>query len=172
MTDPASWRRCSACKQPIALGAAYFVCSVSTCNRPRTGLVFCTVSCWEVHLPVARHREAWAEEKTAPRTPDTGEKVAERTGEKAAAKSAPAASRAPRRILPAAPARQPDPPPEILIVTSRLKEYVRARSGMNTSERVLGPLSEIVRKVCDEAIRSAESDGRKTILERDIPRRG
>jgi len=34
------WRPCSACKQPIALGTPYYVCSVSTCNRKRTGLVF------------------------------------------------------------------------------------------------------------------------------------
>ena len=66
MTEGSQWRRCSACKQPIAYGAQYWVCSVSTCNRKRTALAFCTVSCWEVHLPVARHREAWAEERVAP----------------------------------------------------------------------------------------------------------
>jgi len=68
VTGPNDWRRCSACKEPIAFGALYYVCSVSTCNRARTGLVFCDVSCWDVHLPVARHRKAWAEERTAPRT--------------------------------------------------------------------------------------------------------
>src|SRR4030095_10924764 len=66
MSDLTAWRRCSACKNPIALGATYWVCSVSTCNQKRTGLAFCTVSCWDAHLPVARHREAWAEERTAP----------------------------------------------------------------------------------------------------------
>lgn len=64
----AGWKKCSACKKPIAFGATYYVCSVSTCNRARTGLVFCDVSCWDVHLPVARHRKAWAEERTAPRS--------------------------------------------------------------------------------------------------------
>ena len=64
-----------------------------------------------------------------------------------------------------------DLPREVLIVASRLKEYVRARAGMNTSDRVLGPLSEIVREVCDEAIRNAERDERKTLLDRDVPRR-
>ena len=68
MSDITSWRRCSACKTPIALGAIHQVCSVSTCNRPRTGLVFCSVSCWEVHLPDANHREAWAVERRAPTT--------------------------------------------------------------------------------------------------------
>ena len=65
---PETWRRCSACKEPIALGADYYVCSVSTCQRKRTGLAFCSVSCWEVHLPGANHREAWALERVAPKT--------------------------------------------------------------------------------------------------------
>jgi hypothetical protein len=70
LTDADSWRRCSACKKPIGFASTYWTCSVSTCNRKRTGLVFCTVSCWEVHLPVARHRNAWAVEQTAPRGPE------------------------------------------------------------------------------------------------------
>jgi len=61
------WRRCSACKRDIALAAAYWVCSVSTCNRARTALAFCSVDCWEIHLPTERHREAWAVEKRAPK---------------------------------------------------------------------------------------------------------
>jgi hypothetical protein len=60
-------------------------------------------------------------------------------------------------------------PDEILIVASRLKEYIRVKSGYKTSERVLGPLSDIVRKVCDEAIHNAQRDGRMTVLDRDIP---
>jgi len=153
------WRRCNGCKKPIALGAQYWVCSVSTCNRKRTGMVFCTVSCWDVHLPTANHREAWAEERTAPSTlePEGGAESPKPPGR--------------RRII--ASARKPVAPPapagEVLIVASRLKEYVRSRSGFSTSDRVLAPLSEIVRRVCDEAIRNAERDGRKTLLDRDIP---
>jgi len=155
-----AWRRCSACKTPIALGATYWVCNVSTCNRKRTGMVFCTVSCWEVHLPVANHREAWAVEKQAPKTAPA-----------LAPDRAAAPPREPRRIVarPAAPSAPRQLPREVLIVGSRLKDYVRARSGFNTSDRVLAPLSEIVRQVCDLAIESAERDGRKTVLDRDIP---
>lgn len=154
------WRRCSACKQPIELGSTYQVCSVSTCNRKRTGLVFCSVNCWEIHLPVANHREAWAVEKTAPLTP----------GEPAQAKPEP------RRVVASAPAPAParaaagDVPIEVLIVASRLKDYVRAKYGMNTSDRVLEPLSRIVRNACDKAVRNARADGRKTLLDRDVPR--
>ena len=61
-----------------------------------------------------------------------------------------------------------DLPREVLIVASKLKKYVKARSGMNTSDRVLEPLSEIVRRACDAAIRRAGEDGRKTVLDRDF----
>ena len=59
-------------------------------------------------------------------------------------------------------------PREILIVASKLKAYVRARSGMNTSDNVVGILSDHLRRLCDEAIRSAARDGRKTVMERDF----
>ena len=58
---------------------------------------------------------------------------------------------------------------DVLIVASRLKDYVRAKSGYNTSDRVLGPLSVIVRRIVDEAIRNAQREGRRTVLDRDIP---
>jgi hypothetical protein len=174
--DETVWRRCSACKGPIALGAPYFVCSVSTCNRKRTGLVFCSVSCWEVHLPVARHREAWAVEETAPASPEPASSGGAPTGRARKQAERPQGQR--RIVRPTA--SEPPPatnrggataPQEVLIVASRLKDFVRARSGFNTSERVLEPLSDIVREVCEEAIRNAERDGRKTVLDRDIPRR-
>jgi hypothetical protein len=153
----ATWRRCSACKNPIGFGAVYWTCNVSTCNRKRTGLVFCTVTCWEVHLPGANHREAWAVEQRAPRTPEA---VQER-----------AAAPARRRIVrDPPPGTRPGAPREVLIVASRLKDYIRAVSGLNTSDGVLDPLSEIVRRVCDDAIRNATREGRRTVLERDVPR--
>ena len=155
MTEPPAWRRCSACKNPIALGATYWVCSVSTCNQKRTGLAFCTVSCWDAHLPVARHREAWAEERSAPARAESGDAGAKQ-----------------RRIVRpgAAPAAAAPGADDVLIIGSRLKEYIRVKSGgYHTSDRVLGPLSEIVRRVCDQAIRSAQREGRRTVLDRDIP---
>jgi hypothetical protein len=155
------WRRCSACKKPIALGAAYYACNVSTCNQKRTALAFCSVSCWEVHLPGANHREAWAVEKRAPNTPDAG----------AAAEPAKPAGGGTRRLVrgpAAAPPAAAKVPREVLIVASRLKDYVRARSGYNTSDRVLEPLSDIVRRAVDVAIENARRDGRMTVLDRDV----
>jgi hypothetical protein len=51
---------CSMCRQPIKPGAVFYRCSVSTCNSGRMKLVFCSVECWDAHLPNARHRDAWA----------------------------------------------------------------------------------------------------------------
>ena len=82
-----------------------------------------------------------------------------------------------RRVVPA-----PTPPPapsqlslaeaeqEVLIVVSKLKKYIRDRSGMNTSDSIVDGLSDHVRAICDEAIRNAALDERKTVLDRDIPR--
>lgn len=161
MTDTTQWRRCSACKNPIGLGSKYWVCNVSTCNRKRTGLVFCSVTCWEVHLPGANHRESWAEERMAPVRPDPVPRAADARPEKSRQ----------RRIVREAPASslESDAPQEILLIANRLKDYIRARSGFNTSDRVLAPLSAIVRRVCDEAIANATRDERKTVLDRDIP---
>jgi hypothetical protein len=60
------WKKCSSCKKPLDYSSKYWVCNVSTCNRKRTGLVFCNVSCWDAHVPMMNHRESWAEERRAP----------------------------------------------------------------------------------------------------------
>ena len=202
----AQWRRCSSCKTPIAFGASYWVCNVSTCNRPRTGLFFCTVSCWDAHLSVVNHRESWALERRAPsRAEWEGERAQQRTplpppprqpdrldhpasGAEGAARSeakpsevnrsataqqpnrpeADSRSEAkPSEVNRSATAQQPLPR-DVLIVISKLKAYVRARSGFNTSDRVGEPLSDAVRELCDRAVEKARADGRKTVLDRDF----
>lgn len=181
------WKRCSSCKKPIPFRATYFVCSVSTCTRKRTGFVFCSVDCWETHLPMMRHREAWAVEETAPtREQWAAEQAAEagdgddRTRASAAASkpaapapSTPVVRRAgedgPRRIaVPSAPAPAANVPKEVLVIASRLKDYIRTRYGMNTSDGVLEDISDHLRKLCDRAVIHARDDGRKTVLDRDF----
>ena len=161
LADKTIWRSCSSCKEGIETGALYWTCSVSTCNRKRTALFFCSVSCWDAHLPVARHRDAWAEEQRAP-----GTAAAE------ADESAEPATRPKRRLVRPGARERPadDRRREILVIANRLKDYVRARSGFNTSERALGPLSEILRVSCDAAIENARREGRKTVLDRDVPK--
>jgi len=175
----AFWRRCSSCKNSIGFERIYWVCNVSTCNRKRTGLVFCTVSCWDAHLSVMRHRESWSEERRSPSRNEWEREQAEdaaRTGVGAGAGKplppggTPSPTREPQRRIVASPA----PPPEknldkeILIVVSKLKAYVRARGDMNTSDNVADLLSERLRTLCDEAIRRARKEGRKTLMDRDF----
>jgi hypothetical protein len=68
MGDVKSFRVCSICRKPIGFNSVYYVCSVSTCNRPRLALFFCSIGCWDAHLPTARHRDAWAEERRSPKS--------------------------------------------------------------------------------------------------------
>ena len=152
------WRKCSACKKPIGFNQQYYVCSVSTCNGQRTGYVFCSVFCWDVHVPGANHKSAGAVEKTSP----------SRAAVSAAAQAG--AAVAARRIVPASQigGSASAIPKDILIVASKLKDYIRAKSDMNTSAEVMTVLSDIVRRECDAAIEKAKGVGRKTVLDRDF----
>ena len=179
------WRRCSACKNDIALLSAYWVCSVSTCNRARTALVFCSVDCWEIHLPTERHREAWAVEARAPKVPDPTSGSREGVprvratsghGLVSGSGTAPKAGVVPRSRVGAvslvrrAPvAEDQSSPTDILVVASKLKDYVREGSGFHTSDRVMLVLSDVLRKLCDQAIGNARRAGRDTVLDRDLP---
>jgi hypothetical protein len=227
-----TWLKCSACRRDIAFSSKYFQCSVSTCNRARTRLVFCSVPCWDSHVATLRHRDAWAEDKIAPSKTAWERELADQPAEPArappvsrpampppvvrpavqaplirpaqaspvAASSAPVAAvapappparPAPTSVAPAAPAAAPapprrivgEPPPapagvelqdvadrDMLIVMSKLKKYIKDRSGMNCSDAVADVLSEHVRALCDDSIRAAGRDERKTVLERDVPR--
>ncbi|MBW2245526.1 MAG: hypothetical protein JRH01_26505 [Deltaproteobacteria bacterium] len=174
------WRRCSSCRETIPFQTPYYTCNVSTCNRRNTAFVFCTVSCWDAHLSTMNHRESWAEEQCSPTAAKWKQEQAAAQAPKPAAKPreprrrvAPAQTPAPTTssAAPAQAAHSDDVPREILIVASRLKDYIRARSGMNTSERALAPLSDLVREICDRAIETARRNERKTVLDRDIPSR-
>lgn len=139
------------------------------------------MTCFEAHLPGARHRDAGAIEKIAPKTAEAAAALsggATAEGGSSGAAAGPASSAGgPRRIIPA---QQPSVatyastsgqsaiPHDILIVASKLKDYIRARSEMNTSASVMDILSDIVRIECDRAIDNARREGRKTVLDRDF----
>jgi hypothetical protein len=57
---------------------------------------------------------------------------------------------------------------EILVVVSKLKNYIRSASGMNTAGSVAPKLSDIICTLCDQAIEKARADGRKTVMDRDF----
>ena len=170
-----AWRPCSTCKKPIPFGADYWVCNVSTCNRVRQSLVFCSVICWDAHVPVMNHRSAWCEERRAPPPPP-------RNLPRALEPSGRALPSAPRSVGPLAGAaldpsagrrrlaRPNEPEPqekEVLIVASRLRAYVTEKADMNTAADVLDALSDLVRAETDRAIERAREDGRRTVKGRD-----
>ena len=171
MSDRTHYRLCSSCKKELHFGAPYYVCSVSTCNRKRTGLTFCSVPCFEAHVPMVRHREAWAEEKMAPaRDQWEAEQSAEREKE-----SQREQARERRRVVgagapvPSGPLElSDDVPRDTLVVVSKLKAYIKARSGLRTSDTLLDPLSDVIRQVVDDAIERAHADGRNTVMDRDL----
>ncbi len=66
------------------------------------------------------------------------------------------------------PSTAPAGEPEVLVVASKVKAYIRAKSGMNTSASVMEALSARVRRLADEAIARAQADGRKTVMDRDF----
>ncbi len=162
------WRKCSTCKKDILLNSKYYECSVSTCTGQRTGYVFCSIPCWEVHLPGAKHRDAGAVEKKSPSSSQFA--------------TSPSESPAPqRRIImnsnlsgSAVSLSQPSGlkkssmTNEVLIVVSKMKQYIKDISEMNTAEEVSQKLSELVRSQCDEAMENARADGRKTVMARDF----
>lgn len=57
---------------------------------------------------------------------------------------------------------------DTLVVVSKLKAYMKTSAGMNTSGNVAPKLSAIIRSLCDRAVESAKSDGRKTVMDRDF----
>lgn len=173
-----TWLKCTACKNPISYGATHWVCSVSTCNRKGTGFVFCTVACWDSHVADARHRDAWAVEKRAPSKEQWAKELAESPAPAPSPAPSPAPTPAVRRVVvgeapaPAATGgpQLADAEREVLIVVSKMKKYIKDRSGFNCSDAVAEMLSDHVRMICDDAIRAAAKDERKTVLDRDVPR--
>jgi hypothetical protein len=57
---------------------------------------------------------------------------------------------------------------EVLVVTSKLKKYIRESSGMSTSANVAPALSDTIRNLCDQAVENAKADRRKTVMDRDF----
>lgn len=178
--------KCTACKNPIPFNATHWVCSVSTCNRPKFPLVFCTVSCWDSHVADARHRDAWAVEAHAPSKAAWEQ---DRASDPAPLPTKPVAPAAPvvRRVVGDAPSAphvassttstsggalhlEEVVDRDMLVVVSKMKKYIKDRSGMNCADAVADVLSEHLRAICDESIRMAARNERKTVLERDVPR--
>ena len=57
---------------------------------------------------------------------------------------------------------------EILVVVSKVKQFIRNQSGFNTSASAVEALTQIVEKECLKAIEKARGEGRKTVMDRDF----
>ncbi|MGM0440380.1 MAG: hypothetical protein ACQEP8_04625 [Chlamydiota bacterium] len=57
---------------------------------------------------------------------------------------------------------------ENLIVTSKVKKYIKEKGDMNFSAKAAEALSECVAYHCDKAIEKAKKDRRKTVMDRDF----
>lgn len=58
--------------------------------------------------------------------------------------------------------------PEILVVASKLKQYIKLKHDLNTAATVFDALSDIIRFECDKAAEKARGEGRKTLMDRDF----
>ncbi|TVQ38025.1 MAG: hypothetical protein EA384_10395 [Spirochaetaceae bacterium] len=57
---------------------------------------------------------------------------------------------------------------ESLVIASKVKSYIKNTGDLKCSAAVMDVLSDKIRAICDEAIRSAVADKRKTVQEKDI----
>ena len=57
---------------------------------------------------------------------------------------------------------------DVLVVTSKVKKYIKEKSEMNTSAETVDVLSKAIERLCQKGIDSAKADGRKTVMARDI----
>ncbi len=57
---------------------------------------------------------------------------------------------------------------DILVVTSKVKKYIKEKGDCNTSAETIDVLSKAVERLCEKGIEQAKQDGRKTVMARDI----
>ncbi len=57
---------------------------------------------------------------------------------------------------------------ETLVVTSKVKKFIKETGGCNTSGETVDALSKAVEKLCQRGLEAAKADGRKTVMARDI----
>ena len=157
------WKKCSACKKEIAFKSKHFICSVSTCNQKRTALAFCSVSCWDSHLPLTRHRpNSYAIEKISPSQAalisQENAQAEQESRRRIAVTPAPAVNVNNNKIE-----------TDILVVVSKVKKYIKDKADMNTSSSTMEELTQRITVLCDKAIQNAIKAERRTVMERDVP---
>lgn len=57
---------------------------------------------------------------------------------------------------------------ENLVVSSKVKAYIKTTSDMKCSSTVIDALSNTIREMCDKAIANAKAAKRKTVQDKDF----
>jgi len=57
---------------------------------------------------------------------------------------------------------------DVLVVTSKVKKFIKEKGEMNTSAETIDMLSKAMERLCAKGVESAKADGRKTVMARDI----
>jgi histone H3/H4 len=57
---------------------------------------------------------------------------------------------------------------DVLVVTSKVKKYIKEKGDCNTSAETIDMLSKAVERLCERGLEKAKADGRKTVMARDI----
>ena len=57
---------------------------------------------------------------------------------------------------------------EVLVVTSKVKKFIKEKGEMNTSAETIDMLSKAIERLCAKGMEAAKADGRKTVMARDI----
>lgn len=164
-----AWKRCSTCKKELPYSSKFYECSVSTCKHKRKGFQFCSVQCWDAHLGFMNHREAWAEEKTAPAFQESSAQGGEeevRVPRKTII--APKISGESSAARPLQKTTGSLPKTDTLVVVSKVKQLIKEQSDFNTSQCAIDALTKKVVEESLKAIEAAKQSGRKTVMGRDF----
>lgn len=57
---------------------------------------------------------------------------------------------------------------DVLVVTSKVKKFIKEKGGCNTSSETVEVLSKAIERLCEKGVDHAKQDGRKTVMARDI----
>lgn len=152
--DQSFWRKCGSCKKEINYNSTYQVCGQTACQK----FAYCSIDCWSLHNSVMNHKNGWSEDRQAPKKENEGVRRIITPQKTTPSQSHSQSDQAQNKIL----------EQEILIVASKLKQYVKDKHDLNTSADVMEILSQKVRKLTDQASQKAKSEGRKTLLDRDF----
>jgi hypothetical protein len=111
-----------------------------------------------------RHREAWAETAEAPTKEEYDREQAAFLLRESTKKEHGMSDESNQQP----PAPSGESTRDVLVVVSKLKAYIKSKSGMNTSDGVISVISDQIRQLCDQAAANAQRDGRKTVMDRDF----